>query len=93
MNFAEYVITGWVLTGVVLGAYWLWIVQRTKRAERSRGPRVTTVASPPADRLRPAADPKRRGRYIVAIGGCVVAVVAIIVLAVCCPRTSSTSAP
>jgi hypothetical protein len=38
VNFAEYVITGWVLTGVVLGVYWLWIVQRTKRAERSRGP-------------------------------------------------------
>ena len=37
MKFAEYVITGWVLTFVVLGAYWLWIVQRTKRAERSRG--------------------------------------------------------
>ncbi len=37
MNFAEYVITGWVLTFGVLAAYWLWIVQRTKRAERSRG--------------------------------------------------------
>ena len=36
MRFAEYVITGWVLTFVVLGVYWLWIVQRTKRAERSR---------------------------------------------------------
>jgi cytochrome c-type biogenesis protein CcmE len=42
---------------------------------------VTTVASPPsAPAPRPA--PKRRGRYIVAIGGCVVAVVAIIVLGV-----------
>jgi cytochrome c-type biogenesis protein CcmE len=42
---------------------------------------VTTVAAPtepPAPRPRP----KRRGRYIVAVGGCVVAVVAIIVLAV-----------
>ena len=38
VKFAEYVITGWVLTGAVLGGYWLWIVQRTKRAERSRGP-------------------------------------------------------
>jgi len=38
VNFAEYVITGWVLTGAVLGGYWLWIVHRTKRAERSRGP-------------------------------------------------------
>jgi hypothetical protein len=36
MQFAGYVITGWALTGVVLGGYWLWIVQRTKRAERSR---------------------------------------------------------
>ena len=35
VRFAEYVITGWVLTGVVLGAYWLWIVRRTKRAEQS----------------------------------------------------------
>jgi hypothetical protein len=35
MKFAEYVITGWVLTAVVIGAYWLWIVRRTKRAERS----------------------------------------------------------
>ena len=42
---------------------------------------MTTVASPPsAPAPRPA--PKRRGRYIVAIGGCVIAVVAIIVLAV-----------
>ena len=38
MSSAGYVITGWVLTGGVLGGYWLWIVQRTKRAERSRGP-------------------------------------------------------
>ena len=35
MRFAEYVITGWVLTGAVLGGYWVWIVQRTRRAERS----------------------------------------------------------
>ena len=42
---------------------------------------MTTVASPPsASAPRPA--PKRRGRYVVAIGGCVVAVVAIVVLAV-----------
>jgi cytochrome c-type biogenesis protein CcmE len=40
---------------------------------------VTTVASPPAAPA-PRPQPKRRGRYIVAIGGCVVAVVAIIVL-------------
>ena len=42
---------------------------------------MTTVASPPsAPTPRPA--PKRRGRYIVAIGGCLIAVVAIVVLAV-----------
>lgn len=35
MSYAEYVVTGWVLTAVVLAAYWLWIVRRTKRAEQS----------------------------------------------------------
>jgi hypothetical protein len=33
MRFAEYVITGWALTFATLGAYWLRIVVRTKRAE------------------------------------------------------------
>jgi cytochrome c-type biogenesis protein CcmE len=42
---------------------------------------VTTIA-PPASTPTPRPRPKRRGRYIVAIGGCVVAVVAIIALAV-----------
>ncbi len=42
---------------------------------------MTTVASPPSTPA-PRPRPQRRGRYIVAIGGCVVAVVAIIVLAV-----------
>jgi cytochrome c-type biogenesis protein CcmE len=42
---------------------------------------VTTVASPPTAPA-PKPRPSRRGRYIVAIAGCVVAVVAIIVLAV-----------
>ncbi len=47
---------------------------------------MTDVQSPPAaaDTPRPAPSvrPKHKGRYIAAIGGCVVAVVAIIVLAV-----------
>ena len=43
---------------------------------------MTTVASPPTEPPAPKPRPKRRGRYIVAISGCVVAVVAIIVLAV-----------
>ena len=42
---------------------------------------MTTVASPPSAPA-PRPRPQRRGRYIVAVGGCVVAVVAIIVLAV-----------
>ena len=41
---------------------------------------MTTVASPPAAPA-PRPRPRRRGRYIVAVGGCVVAVIAIVVLA------------
>ena len=44
---------------------------------------MTTVDAPPASPPpAPKPRPNRRGRYIVAVGGCVVAVVAIIVLAV-----------
>jgi len=43
---------------------------------------MTTVESPPAATPPPKPRPKRRGRYIVAVAGCVVAVVAIVVLAV-----------
>jgi len=32
VSYAEYVVTGWVLTGAVLGAYWAWLVVRTRRA-------------------------------------------------------------
>jgi hypothetical protein len=35
MNYAEYVVTGWAITGAAIGGYWLWIVRRTKRAEAS----------------------------------------------------------
>ncbi len=42
---------------------------------------MTTVVAPP-DIPPPRPRPKRRGRYIVAVGGCVVAVIAIVVLAV-----------
>ena len=42
---------------------------------------MTTVASPP-DAPPPSRVPLRRGRYVVAIGGCVVAIAAIVVLAV-----------
>ena len=42
---------------------------------------MTTTVAPPAPGPR-SPQPKRRARYVVAVGGCVVAVVAIIVLAV-----------
>jgi len=32
MRYAEYVVTGWVLTGAVLGGYRLWLAARTRRA-------------------------------------------------------------
>jgi hypothetical protein len=35
MRYAEYVVTGWALTGGTLGAYWLWVARRTRRAEQS----------------------------------------------------------
>ena len=41
---------------------------------------MTTVASPPAPPDLPR--PRKRARYVVAVGGCVVAVVAIVLLAV-----------
>jgi hypothetical protein len=34
MTDAGYVIAGWTLTGVVIGAYWLRLRVRTRRAER-----------------------------------------------------------
>lgn len=33
MRFAEYVISGWVITGAVLLAYWVRLVRRIRRAE------------------------------------------------------------
>jgi hypothetical protein len=35
MTDAGYVVTGWVLTAVVLAAYWASIARRTRRARRS----------------------------------------------------------
>lgn len=43
---------------------------------------MTTVESPPASPPPPKPRPRRKGRYILAVGGCVVAVIAIVVLAV-----------
>ena len=42
---------------------------------------MTAVASPP-DAPVPSRLPSRRGRYVVAVGGCVIAIVAIVLLAV-----------
>ena len=87
MKFAEYVITGWVLTGVVI--FVLLALDRAAHparraiAPRCRpGPRVTTTEAPPSPVPAPRRPRKLRTRYIVAIGGCVAAIVAIIVLAV-----------
>jgi len=33
---AGFVITGWVLTAIVVGGYWARLVWRTRRAERAR---------------------------------------------------------
>jgi hypothetical protein len=38
MTDAGYVVTGWVLTAVVLAGYWLSIARRTRRARRSLPP-------------------------------------------------------
>ncbi len=38
MSDAGYVVTGWVLTAVVLAGYWASIARRTRRARRSLPP-------------------------------------------------------
>jgi hypothetical protein len=38
MTDAGYVVTGWVLTAVVLAVYWASIARRTRRARRSVPP-------------------------------------------------------
>ena len=47
MTDAGFVITGWVLTGFALGAYWVSIVRRTRRARRTLP--AGESASPPVD--------------------------------------------
>src|SRR5215510_5305341 len=51
-------------------------------ARRRGRTRVTAVASPPDAPVPPRVVPRRRARYIVAVGGCVIAVIAIALLAV-----------
>jgi len=34
MRYAEYVITGWVITGAALAVYWLRLGRRLRRAEK-----------------------------------------------------------
>lgn len=41
MTDAAYVVTGWVLTAVVLAVYWASIARRTRRARRSLPPGQT----------------------------------------------------
>jgi hypothetical protein len=42
MTDAGYVVTGWVLTAVVLAVYWASIARRIRRARRSLPPEETT---------------------------------------------------
>ena len=51
MTDAGYVVTGWVLTAVVLAGYWASIARRTRRARRSLPPDPTAV--PPGESPRP----------------------------------------
>lgn len=39
MDYAEYVVTGWVLTAAALAAYGLDLARRTRRAQRLLAPR------------------------------------------------------
>ena len=41
MTDAAYVVTGWVLTAVVLAVYWASIARRTRRARRNLPPGQT----------------------------------------------------
>jgi hypothetical protein len=51
MTDAGYVITGWVLTALVLAGYWASIARRTRRARRSSPPAQSPV--PPGESARP----------------------------------------
>jgi hypothetical protein len=51
MTDAGYVITGWVLTAVVLAGYWASVAKRTRRARRTSPPGQRTAPpgeSPPS---------------------------------------------
>ena len=43
MTDAGYVVTGWVLTAVVLAGYWASIARRTRRARRTLPPAQSTA--------------------------------------------------
>jgi len=51
MTDAGYVVTGWVLTAVVLAGYWASIARRTRRARRTMPP--DTVPGPPGESPEP----------------------------------------
>jgi len=51
MTDAGYVVTGWVLTAVVLAGYWASIVRRTRRARRTLPPGTSPV--PPGESPEP----------------------------------------
>jgi hypothetical protein len=51
MTDAGYVVTGWVVTAVVLAGYWASIVRRTRRARRTLPPDKSPV--PPGESPEP----------------------------------------
>jgi hypothetical protein len=51
MTDAGYVVTGWVLTAVVLAGYWASIARRTRRARRTLPPDRTLA--PPGETPEP----------------------------------------
>jgi hypothetical protein len=51
MTDAGYVVTGWVLTAVVLAGYWASIALRTRRARRTLPPAESPV--PPGESTSP----------------------------------------
>jgi hypothetical protein len=51
MTDAGYVVTGWVLTAVVLAAYWASIARRTRRARRTLPPGEGAVPRGESPRL------------------------------------------
>jgi hypothetical protein len=55
MEYAGYVITGWVLTGAVLALYWYRLVVRTRQARRVMNVEIDGLAARSRGEPAPAA--------------------------------------